>query len=154
MRSFRIMTSFLLALPLAASAGSYSPKVEKNHLITQNQTYMSDVFTTNLEAINNPSTTNLIPLARGIKPAASKNPRVRSDARQPFAKSLGTIYNPSITNMLSKSNDIKSTVSKNPVALSDSREVFTTNLEKIQNPSIAKTISQTVEIKYVISQKQ
>lgn len=154
MNSFRITTCFLLAVPLVASAGSYSPTVEKKHLITKNQTAVSDVFNKNLEMIRNPSIASMISQTGDIKRMISENPVTLSDASEVFTKNLDMIHNPSISEMISETGDIKRVVSENPVAVSDAREVFTKNLGMIHNPSIANTIYHTVEITYVASEIQ
>jgi len=154
MNSFRITTCFLLAVPLVASAGSYSPTVEKKHLITENRTAVSDIFTDNLEKIRNPSITNMISQTEEIKDMVSENPVVVSGAREVLTKNLEKIHNPSIANTIYETGDIERVVYENPVAISDAREVFTNNLEKIHNPSIANTVSQAAEIKYVATEIQ
>lgn len=149
MNPFRIMICFLLAAPIVASAGSYSPTAEKKHVISENRTAVSDIFTNNLEKIRNPSIANMT-----SQTEIYVNPIAESDAREVITKNLEKIHNPSIANMKSQTGDIKRVVSENPVAVSDPREVFTKNLEKIRNPSIANTVSQTSEIKYVVTEIQ
>ena len=154
MNSFRITTCFLLAVPLVASAGSYSPTVEKKHLITKNQTAVSDVFNKNLEKIRNPSIASMVSQTGDINLVTPEHPVAVSDVRETFTKNLERIHNPSVAYMISETGDIKRVVSENPVAVSDAREVFTKNLEMIHNPSIANTIYHTVEITYVASEIQ
>ncbi|MGI1668695.1 MAG: hypothetical protein K6L74_00070 [Neptuniibacter sp.] len=154
MKSFRIMTCLLLAIPLAASAGSYLPTAEKKHLITENRTAVSDIFNNNLEKIRNPSITNMVSQTEEIKAMVSENPVVVSGAREVLTKNLEKIHNPSIANMIYQAGDIERVVYENQVAVSDAKEVFTKNLEKIHNPSIANTVSQAAEIKYVATEIQ
>ncbi len=154
MNSFRITTCFLLAVPLVASAGSYSPTVEKKHLITKNQTAVSDVFNKNLEKIRNPSIASMISQTGDINLVTSEHPVAVSDVRETFTKNLERIHNPSVAYMISETGGIKHVVSGNPVAISEAREAFTKNLEKIRNPSIDNATSQAEDIKYVVSEIQ
>ncbi len=154
MKPFGIMTWFLLAVPLLASAGPYTPTSDKKYLIITRQTVLTDSFAKNLEKIRNPSSTNMISQARDIKLVESENLAAVNDVREVFSNNLEMIRNPSTPTMISQTTDIKDIVSKNSVAVSNGIDVFTNNLEMIRNPSIANEISQTVDMKYVVSEIQ
>ena len=154
MKPFGIMTCFLLAIPLLASAGPYASPSDKKHLIINKQTVLTDSFAKNLEKIRNPSSANMISQVRDIKLVEPENLVAASDVIEAFSNNLEMIRNPSTPNMISQTRGIKGMVSKNSVTISNGRDIFTNNLAMIRNPSIANKISQAVDTKYVVSEIQ